>query len=366
MRQLATIQKIKKIEPIEGADRIVKATVLGWHVVVGKNEFREGELVVYCEIDSVFPDWLKKKIGFTDKFLKTRRFKGVYSQGFCLPLSILQDVNVKKPVAMEEGKDVTENLGIIKYEPDMRNSNEWWKCRDKVQYPKNWFMRFKICRHIWKKLFYKPAYGIFPTDLIPKTDETRVQVLTDVLGEYKDTKCQYTEKIDGSSITFWKDKKLHVCSRNREIYIHDDFMYATAAELEDKLEKGYIYQGEIIGPNIQGNKYGVDDYHILVYQMFDPKKKEYLAPKDLQHHLGMAGIEQVPVLGELSIVDDVDTLVEIAEGPSVLSIRQKDTQREGIVIRPLENIDGLHDQRFVGGRLSFKVINPKFLVKYNL
>ena len=47
--------------------------------------------------------------------------------------------------------------------------------------------------------------------------------------------------------------------------------------------------------------------------MFDPKKKEYLAPKDLQHHLSMAGIEQVPVLGELSIVDNVDTLVEIAE-----------------------------------------------------
>ena len=274
--------------------------------------------------------------------------------------------NIKKPVRMEEGEDVTENLGIKKYEPDMRNSAEWWKNRGKIQYPKNWFIRFEVCRRLWKKFFYKPAYGPFPTDLIPKTDETRVQVLQDVLDKYQSMMCQYTEKIDGSSITFWKDKKLHVCSRNREIYTKDDFMYATAAKLEEKLEKGYIYQGEIIGPNIQDNKYGVDDYHILVYQMYDPKRKVYLTPQELQQHLADAGIAQVPVLGVMSLVNDIDMLVSMSEGMSELPVRTKEMPREGIVIRPMQNVNGLHDKRFVGGRLSFKAVNPKFLIQYNL
>lgn len=56
----------------------------------------------------------------------------------------------------------------------------------------------------------------------------------------------------------------------------------------------------------------------------------------------------------------------MAIGMSVLDICGKDTQREGIVIRSVVYVDGLRDKRFVGGRLSFKVFNPKFLVKYNL
>lgn len=46
MRKLASIQTIGKIEAIEGADRIEKATVLGWHVVVKKGLYKEGDMVV--------------------------------------------------------------------------------------------------------------------------------------------------------------------------------------------------------------------------------------------------------------------------------------------------------------------------------
>lgn len=65
---------------------------------------------------------------------------------------------------------------------------------------------------------------------------------------------------------------------------------------------------------------------------------------------------------------DIDAIVDMSIGMSVLSkkYRTKDTQREGIVIRPRININGIYYKCFVGGRLSFKAINPKFLVKYNL
>ena len=46
MRKLATIRVIDKIEPIPGADKIVKATVGGWQLVTAiDNGFKEGGLV---------------------------------------------------------------------------------------------------------------------------------------------------------------------------------------------------------------------------------------------------------------------------------------------------------------------------------
>lgn len=47
MRQLASVQKIINLQPIEGKDKIELATVLGWLVVVQKGEFKIGDLCIY-------------------------------------------------------------------------------------------------------------------------------------------------------------------------------------------------------------------------------------------------------------------------------------------------------------------------------
>jgi hypothetical protein len=41
-RMMASIQIVKDIKPIVGADKILKATVLGWDTVIKVNEFNEG------------------------------------------------------------------------------------------------------------------------------------------------------------------------------------------------------------------------------------------------------------------------------------------------------------------------------------
>ena len=55
MRKLASIQRIWNIEPIEGADRIELAHVLGWQCVVDKGQFKPMDLAVYFEVDSFLP-----------------------------------------------------------------------------------------------------------------------------------------------------------------------------------------------------------------------------------------------------------------------------------------------------------------------
>ena len=55
----------------------------------------------------------------------------------------------------------------------------------------------------------------------------------------------------------------------------------------------------------------------------------------------------------------VEAVIEKSKMKSVLN---KDTIAEGIVIRPLEEII---DQFVLQGRISFKAINPDFLIKYD-
>jgi RNA ligase (TIGR02306 family) len=105
--KLAHIEKIEWMRPIEGKDRIVLAGVLGWQVVVNKEDYSVGDMVVFCEIDSVLPQ--KTEYDFMKRYnyrVRTIKMGGVYSQGLCLPLSVLPKKNYSI------GEDVTNLIGI--------------------------------------------------------------------------------------------------------------------------------------------------------------------------------------------------------------------------------------------------------------
>lgn len=67
MEKYAVIAKILELTPIEGADRIETATVLGWRVVTQKNLYSVGDLVVM-----IFPDTLVPK-NFLMELIKEMR-----------------------------------------------------------------------------------------------------------------------------------------------------------------------------------------------------------------------------------------------------------------------------------------------------
>lgn len=102
-RKMATIRKIDNILPIEGADLIHAVKIGGWTVVAQKSMgYKVGDLVVYCEIDSFIPTEVapfltpegkepKEYNGIKGERLRTKKLKGVISQGLLLPLDVLYE-----------------------------------------------------------------------------------------------------------------------------------------------------------------------------------------------------------------------------------------------------------------------------------
>ena len=370
MRKLASIQRIIKLEPIPNADSIEKATVLGWELVVKKGEFKEGELCVYCEIDSVLPDKPQFEFLRERKFrIRTIKLRGQISQGICFPLSILPE-GIKVD---GEGQDVTVALGITKYEPyqeDLRCATQV----NKLYYP-SWIpesIRKILHRFGFIRKFFRNNSGqkSFPS-LIPKTDETRVQVLQPLLDKYEGTPCYVTEKLDGSSITIYQiNGKFGVCSRNIDLKRDKNNKYwATVLEhdLERKFKKVFgefdvAMQGELIGEGIQGNKYKIKGQDIYFFNLYYVRERMYGDSCNLFSICSALCEKHVPlVIPRYILPNSIPELVEMSKGKSVLA----DIQREGIVIRPVnEVVDGELHCDLVRNRVSFKSVNPDFLLKY--
>lgn len=90
-RSLAHIEVITDLRPIDGADKIEVAQVLGWECVVQKGEFKVGQPVIYVEVDSVMPEKPEFEFLRDRKFrVRTIRLKKQISQGLILPLNSLK------------------------------------------------------------------------------------------------------------------------------------------------------------------------------------------------------------------------------------------------------------------------------------
>ena len=329
-RKLASIQRVNSVEPIAGADAIVKATVLGWELVVKKGEFQPGDLCVYMEVDSILPEKSEFEFLRARHFrIKTIKLRGQVSQGICFPLAMLP-----AGVPREEGADITEILGIRKYIAP-------------------------VPAHLGGTM-----KGNFP-GFLRKTDEVRIQAVPDVLERQRGKTFYVTEKLDGSSLTaYWKDGEFGVCTRNWELIETPDNGYwkaVRAADLETRLKslgRNLGLQGELIGNGVQSNKYRLDKLEFRLFSIFDIDKQRFFDFLDFRHMADQLGLALVPVAWEQLTLDHaVPQLVELAKRPSLLN---KEMPSEGLVFRAHVET---HDPEL--GRLSFKILNPEFLLKYD-
>jgi hypothetical protein len=358
-RELATIQKILKIDPIPDADKIEKATILGWEVVVRKGEFSVGDMCVYVEIDSILPaDNSNFEFMRVRKYkVKTIKLKKQVSQGIAFPLSILPSGRYRV------GDDVTKVLGIRKHDPQA--AIEFKMFQRQAGKLEKFFVKYAW----YRVLFMTPRInGQFPSFLL-KTDEPRIQLFPDICEEHKDTLFVATEKLDGCSATyfllknskkwqFWKPFIFGVCSRN--IYLRREtnnhyWKVANEYDIKNKLIKFYkdygieiAIQGEIIGEGVQGNKYKLSGHRFFIFNALNIKYGNFrLCPRLTANRLNM---DTVPVVNHKFILKD--TIHNTVNEAICNSYVCPDVPREGIVIRN-------EDQS-----ISIKIINPEFLLQY--
>ncbi len=335
-RKLASIQEILSVDEIPGADNIQVATVRGWKLVVKRDEFKAGDRAIYCEIDSFLPikeefEFLRKssfkRMGELEGFrLKTIKLRGQVSQGLLLPTSILQGkLYADQYSKLQIGDDVSEALGIFKYEPPIPAE----------------------LSGIMK--------GSFP-NFIPKTDEERIQNLTEVYANFRKSNFYVTEKLDGSSATYYMNNGVFgVCSRNIDLLEGEGNTFwklARELQLEEKIkesEKNICLQGELIGEGIQGNPYKIKGQTVRFFNGFDIDQQRYLNLDEfieLTEHFDLITVPFITFSYELP--ETIEGLLAYAEGKSTLNAN---TEREGIVLRN-------HSRT-----ISFKVISNKFLLK---
>ena len=348
-RKLASVQTIKEVlpifHPLDGAEtslELVTFENIGWQCVAKRGEFKAGDKAVYIEISSIVPDHPVFEFLRARKFkVKTIRLLGVLSQGLALPVSVIHQFSSAFEGLSDEGwidgADLTELLGVTRHE-QVEN--------------------FKITG--------SGRISTFPTDIVPKTDEIRIQSAPHVLKELADIgDVVATLKIDGTSATyFWDEEKgvVRVCSRNMEKMEDDGSVYFLALQkypqIEDFLRENpeLVLQGEIAAPGIQKNRLGVKGVEFFGFNLFNRWSGRYEPQYNVEHILDSYNIPRVPVVHRWYHFDEtIESLLEMAKG----FYEGTQNHREGIVLRPY------YDERWsylLGGRVSCKVINNDYLL----
>lgn len=360
-RKLASIQIINDLKPIEGKDRILQASILGWSLIVGKDDFKVGDKCVYIEVDSILDpnNPVFEQARKRSNRIKTIKMAGIYSQGIAYPLSAFN----MNPDRYSIGDDVTDILKIKKYDPQLEEEKELNKSTKPVKKYPQFLMKFAWFRKL--VLPSKRQQKGFPMQ-ISKTDEIRCQVVPDIL-QYKEPMV-VTEKIDGSSLSalliktktwFGKTKyEFILCSRNLRLWAPDGSYYWEMAKkynLENTLKQmignndWVAIQGECYGPSIQGNPYKLNSRELRIFNLIYPSGR--LGSVEAKEICENNGLMFVPILDENFILPNtVEEMLNYATGKSVIN---PNVLREGVVVR---SKDGQH---------SFKAVSPEYLFKYD-
>ena len=426
-RKLAVIRKVDSIsditwkegDVIKSADTVQLASIGGWQSVVGKGEFKPGDLGIYIEPDSFVPKgrsefaileknslkefklevtknsftvirsgFRMKHMTFMKKFIYVDGVPtGVLSQGFFCP--VFKDI--PNPV---EGMDVTDILGIEKYE-DVCEWFEKEKLRlkedNKVWY-KKWLWRIKTA------IFPKQTL-VFPSD-VPQTDQERIQNLKQYIYKYIDMVWEMTEKLEGQSnqVTLHKATTwLSRLSGKMEAWVlmrttvagkgTRNRMYFQNTEYFKLVEKfpNYSIQGEFYGEGVQADYYDLKKNHFRIYNIWDKKERRYLLPDEVTKFINEninSGVElnYVPVIRYTTIRElvegvglPVEELLELTRKPLTeqeeiiknedLSLKLKAILKVAdrkSLINPLMEAEGIVFKSMTQDGLSFKAISNKY------
>lgn len=305
------VVRIGEVEKHPNADTLSITHVYGeggYPCIFKTGEFKEGDLAVYVTKDSIVNlndprfSWLK------NKRIKAVRLRGIFSTGLLVPAN----------PEWEEGQDVTELLGIRRYQP---GEDKQAKLRGDSE--------------------PDPGY-------MPKYDIDAFRKYSRVLQD--EELVVITEKIHGTNARFlYHEGRLWVGSHKQIKKEADDVIWwqiARQYDLEEKLKRfpGLAIYGEIYGRNENGNliqkyfDYGCEgrETQFRIFDVKDVTKERWLDWMEVVAISVQLDIPTVPVLfvGPWHSWKCEEKLLSFANGASSLS---KEHIKEGIVIKPIIN-----------------------------
>ena len=360
MRHLATIQRVRSVSPIEGADNIELVHVLGWQCVAAKGAFKTGDLCVYFEIDSFIPidkrfEFLRARSYKNSSILgegfrlKTAKFRGQISQGLVMKPSEVFNSDILP--GLREGDDVTDALGVKEWEEPIP----------------------AVLSGIAKGR--RPGW-------IEHSSEERIQSNPDLLEEFRGLEYYITTKYDGSShfIAVDEENNFRFGSHNLELeamdipnsfgkWLADHDIPRKAIEYKKKLGITRFYMiGEWCGEGIQKNKLRLKEPTWFVFTVNVDDRRFPL--QGLKEACAFIGVKHVAIeeIG-YDLPEKYPTIEALLKRAELNAASVYQGQPEGIVIRPTDSyytktVTTEYKTYYKPDKLlSTKVLNNKYLLK---
>lgn len=328
---IVEVCQIENVQKHPNADRLSVAQVKGWNVIIGLDQYKNGDLVTFIPPDCIIPPVLieKHKLEYlrSDGRTKNVKLRGYLSQGLVL------DVPEGK---FKLGDDVSSVLGITKWQPPEPKYS---------------------AQNQTKKTSKKKINPLFDK----YTDIENIKHYNDVFKE-GDIVC-VTEKIHGANsryanleisinrnqpifdrIESWFKKYILKHTHefvygshnvqityhsNRKSFYGEDVWGSIAKKynLANVIPQDYIVYGEVFGQGIQDLTYGLSNVDLVV---FDIKyKNQYLDWDKVKDLCSQWNLKTVP---ELYVGEFSSDVLKLTDGNSIICPTQI---REGIVIKML-------------------------------
>jgi len=360
LNSVCYVGRIGEIRPIEGADNIELAIVNGWHAITKKGQHNVGEQVIIATTDAVIPLSISDDLGVTGYLRKGQRvrtvkLRGVYSECLIMPMDLLVFIE-----NINDGDDMMETLGVVKYEPPVKMVEMSVGGR-KFKYHQNpnfhIYYKFPNLKNapemfneedivtITRKLHGTNArYGVVKKKSLSLWDQVRKFFGVKWVG-YEYVYGSHNVEKGSDSQGFYSTDVWGTIADNYEIKSKLWKFVKTFAS-EEYLGDGLIIYGEIYGHGIQKNyDYGLEG---LRFAGFDVELNgKYLPYHDEKNIFEILDLPRVPILylGPWSKTEqDKHVFNNMILGTKV--------PHEGVVVK---HIDG--ERHKVG-----KVINPDYSI----
>jgi RNA ligase (TIGR02306 family) len=366
------VERIVSVEDHPNADRLDLVQVLDWRCVARKGEFKAGDLAVYIPIDSLLPQTFEdflfppdSKIKLDKHRIKTIKLRGAISQGLVIPCSDVdkfhtdfvalpgpQFNNIELRARWKEGWDVTESLGITKYEPPaprFQGANNAGAIKTAVNPNFRKYTSIENAKNY--PGVFQPGEPVIVTEKIHGTNFRAGFVPTVANTFWKKVKKFFGRLPEYEFVFGSHNIQLQDRPFDKTFYVTN--LYAEIVQkydLKTRLLNGEVIYGEIYGAGVQKDyTYGHADGQrsLVVFDaMFDGQYK------NAEEHMNL-GLPTVPVLYEGPY--DHELILQFTKGASVLCPSQ--AVREGIVVKP--RVEATHPMI---GRKILKFINDDYLL----